>query len=339
MDGRPGRRRGRRRPADPGWRPPRPGDSRPSAPWCLRGNMSTALRLAGQVGRAAELIDPVISHADPTRTRTMPIHNERASLDMLRGRCAEALARFDRTGCDADRCSRRTGSRRPSTPRARPLVRSAARRPSTAWWRCSGNRWRPPPRPRSGADLALAARAAADVADASGASDAARQELLGQLQRLHDQAADRPVRPRGLLPGPAGTRGGLGRRDGATGRAGPRWSCGPRPPATGTGSAGRTTRRTAGGAARRSRWPPARAPPPPGCSAGPPRDAREHVPLSTAIAETSGARARGTGTLERTPPRPPEPGGRGSHPWSQVVRAPTWAATRARLPKRPCSTR
>jgi hypothetical protein len=63
---------------------------------CVRANMSSALRLAGQVQRAAELIDPVTVRAQPTY-QDVGVHQERACLDMLRGRCAEALARFDAT--------------------------------------------------------------------------------------------------------------------------------------------------------------------------------------------------------------------------------------------------
>ncbi|WP_167880295.1 ATP-binding protein [Nocardioides guangzhouensis] len=59
----------------------------------IRANMAAALRLSGQVGRAAALIDPLISD-DPPTPETSCVHAERACVDVLRGRCADALSRF-----------------------------------------------------------------------------------------------------------------------------------------------------------------------------------------------------------------------------------------------------
>jgi hypothetical protein len=93
-------------------------------------------------------------------------------------------------------------------------------------------------RPRAGPDRAEGARRRRPVLDA------------------HSPAESRPL-------------GRPGRRRPRVSRVSPPWNCGPRQPENGTGSAGRTTRRTAGGAARRKRWRPARAPSPCGCCDGP----------------------------------------------------------------------
>lgn len=58
----------------------------------LRGNVADGLRRAGRVDEAAALIDPVTA-GRPTPNQ-MPVHLERAALDLLRGRCAEATDRM-----------------------------------------------------------------------------------------------------------------------------------------------------------------------------------------------------------------------------------------------------
>ena len=60
--------------------------------FALRYNMANALRLAGDVARAAELIDPVLPTGPPTKD-DVPLHELRAVLDMLRGRLADAVER------------------------------------------------------------------------------------------------------------------------------------------------------------------------------------------------------------------------------------------------------
>jgi tetratricopeptide (TPR) repeat protein len=156
----------------------------------VRGNMSAALRLSGQVGRAAELIDPVISRAEPTH-EDLPIHHERASLDMLRGRCAEALARFDAVTAmptavlsnrieaaeDVASAELWCGRPRQALDHLLEVLQESVATAASA---------------EVGADLALAARAAADVADALGATNATRSELREQLQRVYDQARTDP---------------------------------------------------------------------------------------------------------------------------------------------------
>ena len=101
----------------------------------LRGNMSIALRLAGEVHRAAELIDPVPLGDHPTY-EDAAVQSERANLDMLRGRCAEAVTRGT-TPWRPCRCGPREPDRARRAGRAdRPLVRPPAAPPSTDWSRC-----------------------------------------------------------------------------------------------------------------------------------------------------------------------------------------------------------
>jgi tetratricopeptide (TPR) repeat protein len=67
-------------------------ETRPFLMTCA--NMAAALRLAGQVERAAALIDPLV--ADHALTpESSPVHWERVWIDAARGRCGEALARLD----------------------------------------------------------------------------------------------------------------------------------------------------------------------------------------------------------------------------------------------------
>ena len=163
----------------------------------VRGNMSAALRLSGQVGRAAELIDPVISHAEPTH-EDIPIHHERASIDMLRGRCAEALSRFG------------TLAAMPTAVLSNRIEAAEHVASAELWCGRPGQAFdhlvavlresmATAASAEVGADLALAARAAADVADASGAAEAARYELLGQLTQLQDQARIDPFAQSGYF--------------------------------------------------------------------------------------------------------------------------------------------
>ena len=157
----------------------------------LRGNVSASLRLSGQVARAAELIDAFIGQEQPTH-EDVPVQAERASLDLLRGRCAEALARFDSLAAlwtpglsnrievaeDVASADLWCGRPRPALDRRVGVLRDSVDTAAST---------------EAGAVLALAARAAADVADASGASDARRRELRDQLQHLLEQAQNDPV--------------------------------------------------------------------------------------------------------------------------------------------------
>ena len=59
----------------------------------VRVNMAAALRLAGQVERAAALIDPLLADVPPT-AENVSMHSERVCLDAVRGCCADALGRL-----------------------------------------------------------------------------------------------------------------------------------------------------------------------------------------------------------------------------------------------------
>ena len=159
----------------------------------LRANVSVALRVAGRVGHAAALIDPLV-HGEHPSHEDGPVQAERATLDMLRGRCTEALARLDALAA------------LPPLMLAN-LIENAEDAATVALW-CG--------RPHSALDrlvaalqesmatevsvessgvLALAARAAADVADASALGAAGRRELLATLQELRGRAARDPFEP------------------------------------------------------------------------------------------------------------------------------------------------
>jgi tetratricopeptide (TPR) repeat protein len=148
----------------------------------LRGNMASALRLAGQVRRAAELIDPVTARDQPSHA-SIHVHHERACLDMLRGRRAEALARFDATA----------GLPIPLLPNRIEAAEKAATvdlwcgRPQLALDRLArviGDAARLPAAAHLGADLALIARAGADLADAARAPHDTRHQVRDRLERL-----------------------------------------------------------------------------------------------------------------------------------------------------------
>ena len=182
----------------------------------LRGNVSAALRLSGQVGQAAALIDPLITEAEPTR-EDASIHAERACLDMLRGRSAEALARFDSMAAlPIAVLSNRIESAEHLRARiCGAVVHADGPRPPGGVLR---DRRRPPPRRRSGADP----RARRTRGRRRGRRlPSTRTPPPGAARPAAPAArtgSGRPVRALGLLRGQAGTRGGVGRRDGAPGR-------------------------------------------------------------------------------------------------------------------------
>jgi tetratricopeptide (TPR) repeat protein len=159
----------------------------------LRGNMSRGLRLAGEVQRAADLIDPVLLGHLPT-FEDGAIQIERASLDMLRGRCAAALARYDAlTALPVAILANRIefaeqaattdlwcGRPRVALDRLEAVLRESMATDASA---------------ESSADLALAARAAADIVDpASRGADGSR-DLISALQELRGRAAQDPFGP------------------------------------------------------------------------------------------------------------------------------------------------
>jgi hypothetical protein len=147
----------------------------------LRANMAAALRLAGQVQGAAELVDPMVVE-DPTRD-DMGIQGERATLDMLRGRCAEAVARYDALAVlpysvvanrvefaeDAAIVDLWCGRPRRACDRLVSVLREAMATEVAA---------------ECGAALALAMRAAADIADSLPDASRERIEPLAMLEEL-----------------------------------------------------------------------------------------------------------------------------------------------------------
>ena len=149
----------------------------------LRANMAKALRLAGEVHRAAELIDPVPVGDQPTY-EDLGVQGERASLDMVRGRCGLAVTRYNAlTALPATTLANRIEFAENSA-----TVDLWCDRPQAAFDRLLAvlrDSMKTAAAAEVGADLALAARAAADVADAS---EGTRRDLPEQLQRLLDQA-------------------------------------------------------------------------------------------------------------------------------------------------------
>ena len=250
----------------------------------LRANMSCGFRLSGQVARAAALIDPVVLHLEPT-LEDMPIHHERASIDMLQGRCAEAVAAFDSMAV-----------------MPMPLISNriqAAEHAASAYLWCGrphaaldrlvgvlGDSAATAASAETGALLSLAARAAADVAGASNASDSARRELRDQVQRLLEQAKVDPfTRAGGFEARPAHRAAWAAETARLVGRSSVElWS----------EAAGHWDRPSRPHDAAYCRWRGAEA----ALASGQgttasrllrraAREAREHVPLSTAIASTA----------------------------------------------------
>ena len=163
----------------------------------LRGNVARATRLAGEVDRAAELIDPVPLDDRPT-FEDQGVQSERANLDMARGRCDVALTRNDAlTALPVSSLANRIelaehgatvdlwcGRPHTALDRLLTVLQDSVKTAAAA---------------EVGADLALAARAAADVADASAASDATRRDLREQLELLLDQAQIDPFAQSGYF--------------------------------------------------------------------------------------------------------------------------------------------
>ena len=182
----------------------------------LLGNMSIALRRAGEVGRAAELIDPVPLGDLPTY-EDAAVQGERASLDMLRGRCPEAVARYDAlaalpVGVLANRIDLAEqgapidlwcGRPRAALDRLVAVLTESMATEAAA---------------ETGGVLALAMRAAADVADSVRISQRGRIELLATLRGLHEEAMVDHVRAIRRVLDPARACGGLGSRERTTGR-------------------------------------------------------------------------------------------------------------------------
>ncbi len=155
----------------------------------LRSNIAQAMRLAGQVRRAAELIDPITEGA-PSHLLAGD-HAVRAHLDVLRGRLDAATERFEALCAvptdgfgdliefvehvaDADLWC---GRPRACLDRAVATIRDTVTTSASAY---------------VGGLFVLAARAAADLADARTMTATTRRELLGELEDLLARAATDP---------------------------------------------------------------------------------------------------------------------------------------------------
>jgi hypothetical protein len=159
----------------------------------IRANLAEVLRQSGQIQRAVELIDPVTTELAPT-VDSFPAHGERASLDLVRGRVDESIARFEILA---------------TLPN--PLIWNrmdlAERFASAELW--SGRPQRALDRLRAMLDESLgtdadresatvlvqAARAAADVAASTPLGSSARRELLDELTALPPRASADPFAP------------------------------------------------------------------------------------------------------------------------------------------------
>ena len=226
----------------------------------LRGNLSGGAPTVGS-GRSSRGAHRPGDRAGATHSRGHADPPERASLDMLRGRCAEALARFDSLAAmpvagslEPDRCGRGARERGP-------LVRSCAAGPRPTRGGAPGRQWRRDASAEIGSRPGARRTCCCRRGGRSRASDASRRELHDQLHRLLDQAQIDPfarsgcfeARPAHGAAWAAETARLLGRPSlELWAEAARHWDRLGRP----------TTRRTAGGAARRWRSPPGRAPSP-----------------------------------------------------------------------------
>ena len=159
----------------------------------LRANMVIGLREAGFVARAVELIDDLALDGPPV-WENVALHEELALLDMLQGRCPEAVARSARTTAFpalylADRMESAQGAAEielwsglPSQAldRLLSILHEAVSSDASA---------------QTAEAFILAARAAADVAETEGAEERARSETPNRLRRLLAQAGVDPFAP------------------------------------------------------------------------------------------------------------------------------------------------
>jgi tetratricopeptide (TPR) repeat protein len=158
----------------------------------VRANMAAALRLAGQVGRAAALIDPLITDAPPT-SDNVSMHAERVCIDAVRGRGEDAVRRLPLVRAFSDPMimnrmeeARHLGEAllwcdRPEAALHLLLDVLDQALPLDATTGC-------------GAALVVAARAAADLGEGQG--DGPRLARAEQLQGLLDGAARYPFTER-----------------------------------------------------------------------------------------------------------------------------------------------
>ncbi len=156
-------------------------------------NISEALRRAGRVGEAAELIDPV-SEGQPVPHRA-PVYSERGQLDLLRGRCDEATALLEAVAelFVGELVNRVQGAQ------DLPTAELWCGRPQQAYERLAAALRDVVAVDHPGADVAgllvLAARAAADLTDPPTAAPAVPAGLLAELEELRARMAVDPFGP------------------------------------------------------------------------------------------------------------------------------------------------
>ena len=172
-----------------------------AAPWALdtwplsvlRANVAMAMRRAGQVQRAAELIDPVTDR--PLTSARWPEYSELACLDVLRGRLQVASARFDALSAipvdslsnlielteDVAEADLWCGRPQAAFDRLLGVIRKSSTTDASA---------------DTGGLLVLAARSAADLAGSLPRASDTRHELLSTLLGLRAQAKKDPFETR-----------------------------------------------------------------------------------------------------------------------------------------------
>jgi tetratricopeptide (TPR) repeat protein len=164
----------------------------------LRANMATALRLAGEVRRAGDLIDALPLSDQPTY-EDAALHNERADLDLVRGHCDAAVRRYEalaalplsslvnRIDFAAHAAVVDLWSGRPRVALDRLVTVLRESMPTGA-------------SRESGAGLAVAMRAAADLAGPGSTSGREAAGHLKVLQAMLDEGLHDPFEPSTAFP-------------------------------------------------------------------------------------------------------------------------------------------
>lgn len=164
---------------------------------CLRANLASSMRHEGDVRGAAEVIDPVTDDS-PTQDRN-PVHYERATLDMLRGRLDAALGRLEALAGFpiAVAVNRIECTEHASTVEIWcGLPRQAFERSLAVLDDCVAT----DAADHMGRLLMLAARSAVDMVDTDPAAAGSRRALLARLRGLQARSARDPFAPRLAFP-------------------------------------------------------------------------------------------------------------------------------------------
>ncbi len=151
----------------------------------VRSNLADAWSRAGRVGRAAEVIDPLTE--GPLEPDRWPVHLARAHLDLLRGRFPASGARLTALAEHA------FTSHRPDLAEVFALLHLWEGRPDRALSAIVGAVEEPPVEAapgEAGSVYVTAARAAAEATARS--TDRDRQQLVHRLRACHDRAGYRP---------------------------------------------------------------------------------------------------------------------------------------------------